>query len=223
MPSLFLKQCQRELFSHYRHLSSTFYPLLLFVLVLIFFPLTLPIPLSLLHTLAPGIFWMALLFCFLLGAESIFYHTREDGILEQWVASRFPMTLFIAPKLLMHWLFLLVGLIPASLIGASLFSLSWPETKILLLSILVGTPCMFLLSALASAFHQGRSPKGGILAFIIAPFTIPVLIFGSACLQASMQHFPVSGYIALLSAFSLLSLISLPTAIGFVLKTYACD
>ena len=106
---------------------------------------------------------------------------------------------------------------------AILFSLNVHETLVLMLSLICGTPAILFLCALAAAFSTGLQQKGLLMALILLPLTIPVMIFGSSALIAAMQGLPVSGYLALLLAISVLSCGLLPFAVAGVIRVGLID
>ena len=92
-----------------------------------------------------------------------------------------------------------------------------------MLSLLCGTPAILFLCALAAAFSTGLQQKGLLMALILLPLTIPVMIFGSGTLIAAMQGVPVSAYLALLLAMSVVSCGLLPFAVAGVIRVGLVD
>lgn len=62
---------------------------------------------------------------------------------------------------------------------------------------------------MVAAFGVGNQ-KGVLMALILLPLTLPLLIFASGTLNIAMQDMPISAYLALLLAMSVI-------AIGFYL------
>ena len=102
-------------------------------------------------------------------------------------------------------------------------SLNTYETCVLMLSLLLGTPAILFLCALAAAFSTGLQQKGLLMPLILLPLTIPVMIFGSGTIIAAMQGFAVSGYLALLLAMSIVSCGLLPFAVAGVIRVGLVD
>ena len=68
------------------------------------------------------------------------------------------------------------------------------------LTLLLGTPTLSLLAAPGSGLTVGL-PRGGVLlSLLVLPFTLPLLIFATAAINAVTAGLPVSGYIAILAA-----------------------
>lgn len=222
MSFLFFKPFQRELLIQVRQIRFLVNSCLFFFMLLFFFPLALGSQ-TLIRTLAPGLIWIALLLSVLLSTERLFLQDYEQGIIEQWLLSGHSLPLLIGAKVLAQCLCILFPLLVLCPLWGLLFSLSAWETLILLLSLLCGTPALFFLSALASAFGVGVHQKGVLMALILLPLILPLLLLGSATLSLAMQGLPVSAYLALLSALSLLALGFLPSAMAGIIRISCVD
>lgn len=216
--SLFSKQCRRELLIQVRQIRFLVNSCLFLLIFLFMFPLSLKPELTLLRTIAPGLVWMAILLSMLLSAERLFQQDYEQGVMEQWLVSGQSLPLLVTAKVIAHWLFNLVPLLILCPVVALLFSLSAWETLVLALTIICGTPALLFLCALVAAFGVGINQRGVLMALILLPLTLPLLIFGSGTLTIAMQGLPVSGYLALLLAMSIIALGFLPYAIAGVIR-----
>lgn len=215
---LFRRQLSREWLLNLRQLRMIINTSLFFLMVLVFFPLTMPPDVDLLRSIAPGLVWIAMLLSMLLSSERLFQQDYDDGVIEQWLASGYPLTVMISAKMLLHWLLNLLPMLIFCPIMAILFGLTAYETLILMLSLVCGTPAILALCTLAASFSTGLQQKGVLMALVLLPLTIPMMIFGSGTLLAAMQGFPVQGYLALLLALSLLATGFLPFAIAGVIR-----
>lgn len=222
-PILFIRQCQRELLIQTRQIRQLFNSCLFLLIFLLMFPLTLKPEIELLRTIVPGLVWMAILLSTLLSSEHLFRQDYEHGVMEQWLISGRSLSLLISAKVFAHWLFNLIPLIIMCPLVALLFSLNAWESLILALTILCGTPTLLFLCALVAAFGVGMSQKGMLMALILLPLTLPVLILSSGTLASAMQGMPVSGYLALLLALSVMSTGFLPYAIAGVIRVSHTD
>jgi heme exporter protein B len=166
---------------------------------------------------------MAVLLSMLLSAEHLFQQDYEQGVVEQWLVSGYPLNVIVSAKVLAHWLFNLIPILLLAPFIALLFSFSVWETWILILSLLCGTPALLFLCALAAAFGVGVNQKGALMALILLPLTLPLLIFGSGTLNIALQGLPISGYLALLLAMSLTATVFLPYAIAGVIRVSQAD
>lgn len=216
--SLFRSQCRRELLIQVRQVRFLINSCLFLLIFLFMFPLTLKPEVALLRTVAPGLVWMAILLSMLLSAERLFQQDYEQGVIEQWLVSGHCLPLMVCAKVMAHWLFILVPLLILCPLVSLLFSLTAQETWVLALTIICGTPALLFLCALVAAFAVGINQRGVLMALILLPLTLPLLIFGSGTLSVAMQCLPVSGYLALLLAMSVIAVGFLPYAIAGVMR-----
>ena len=220
---IFIRQLTRELLMQGRQLRMTVNASLFFLMVMVFFPLTMPPDESLLRTILPGLVWIAVLLSLLLSSERLFQQDYDDGVIEQWLVSGYPVSVFIVAKVMVHWLSTIIPIIVFCPLLGVLFTLNAHETGILMLSLLCGTPAILFLCALAAAFGTGLRQKGVLMALILLPLTIPVMIFGSGAITAAMQGLPVLGYLAILLAISVMALGFLPFAIAGIARVGFVD
>lgn len=206
------RQFQREMLLHCRQPRQMIYSCLFFLMVLVLFPLTISAENTTLRLLAPGLIWIDVLFAFFLGSERLFQQDYEDGVIEQWLVSGYPLSLLIFAKILAHWMLNILPLILLCPLIAIFLGLNGHELLILIASLVLGTPAIFFLCALAASFSAGIKQKGLLMALILFPLTIPVMIFGSATLTAVIHGQAVSGYIALLLGISTLAVGLVPFA-----------
>ena len=220
---LFRRQLSRELLLHLRQLRLIINSSRFFLMIMVFFPLTMTPDVDLLRTIAPGLVWIAMLLAMFLSAERLFQQDYDDGVIEQWLVSGYPMSIMVSAKILIHWLLNLLPMLILCPFLAILFTLTLYETSILMLSLICGTPAILFLCALAAAFSTGLQQKGILMALILLPLTIPVMIFGSGTLIAAMQGLPTQGYLALLLAMSITAAGLLPFAIAGVIHVGLVD
>lgn len=219
----FYKQSQRELLIHLRQPRLLLNALLFFMMMAVFFPLSVPQNSALLRQVAPGFIWMAALLSMLFASERLFQQDYEDGVIEQWLVSGQSLMIMITAKMAIHWLLILIPLLIFSPLLALLFGFSWQEMGILQLSLLAGTPAIFSLCALAAAFSTGMQQKGIFMALILLPLTVPVLILGSGTMVTAMGEMEVTGHLAILLAFSMLAVSFLPFAIAAIIRINLAD
>ncbi len=221
--AMFGRQLRREIKLSVRQTRLIVNSCLFFLMIMTFFPLTMPPEQQLLRLIAPGLIWIATLLALFLSAERLFQQDYDDGVIEQWLVSGYPVTLFIGAKMLVHWASnLLPILLFCPLLGV-MFNFSLHELGVLMLSLIVGTPTILALCALAAAFSTGLKQKGVLMALILLPLTVPIMIFGSATMMAALQGLAVQGYLALLLAVSLLAAFFLPFAVAGVIRINLVD
>ena len=215
---LFNKQLKRELLIQVRQIRFLVNSCLFFLMLLFIFPMTLRPEIVLMRTIAPGLIWMAMLLSMLLSAERLFQQDYEYGVIEQWLVSGQSLNIIVSAKVFAHWVITLLPILFLCPLFSIIFSFSGWETWILILSLICGTPALLFLCALAAAFGVGVNQRGALMALILLPLTLPLLIFGSGTLNIAMQDLPVSGYLALLLAMSVLAVGFLPYAIAGVIR-----
>ncbi|MBS3955857.1 MAG: heme exporter protein CcmB [Methylomicrobium sp.] len=214
----FVAIVRRDLLLAYRHRAELINPLAFFVLVVTLFPLGVGADVALLKRIAPGVIWVAALLASLLTMDSLFRSDFEDGSLELMVMSPHPLSLLVLGKVTAHWL--LSGA-PLSLVApllAMMFNMEAEAIKILLLTLLLGTPVLSLIGAIAVALTVGLRKGGVLLAILVLPLYVPVLIFASNAVDAAMAGFPVSGQLYMMSAMLFLAITLTPWPTAAALK-----
>lgn len=223
MMVLFKRHLMREWLLQIRQVRMIINSCLFFMMILIFFPLTMPSDAALLRSLAPGLVWIAALLALFLSSDRLFQQDYDDGVIEQWLVSGHFLSLFIAAKVLVHWVVNLFPMLIFCPVLALLFNLNVHDMLIMMVSLLCGTPAIVFLCALAAAFSTGLKQKGMVMALILMPLTIPVMIFGSGAVNAALQDLPVQGYIAIILAISIIAISCLPFAISAVVRIGLVD
>lgn len=192
-------------------------------MLIVFFPLTLPANISILRVVTPGLIWIAILFSLFLSSERLFKQDYDDGVIEQWLVSSYPISILVLAKISVHWFMNILPMLLISPILALLLGLSFFETCIIITSLVLGSPAIVALCAMSAAFSCGLKNKGVVMALILMPLTIPILILGSAIITQSMHQQPVIGFFALLFAISCISVSLLPFAIAGIIKISLVD
>lgn len=215
---LFVATLRRDLLLSLRRKSELVNPLIFFLMVITLFPLGVSPESDFLAQLAPGVLWVAALLATLLSMDSLFRSDFEDGSLEQLLLSPQPVYVVVLAKVVAHWS--LTGLaltLIAPLIAVMLF-LPAQGMPGLMLSLLLGTPTLSLFGAIGAALTVGLRRGGVLISLLVLPLYIPVLIFGSAAVQAAVTSLPLGGYLALLGALLAFGLVLAPLAISAALR-----
>lgn len=205
---------RRDLLLSFRHRAEMANPLLFFVLVVALFPLGIGAQPNLLQSIAPGIIWVAALLASLLSLDSLFRSDFEDGSLEQLLLSHHPLSVLVLAKVLAHWLVTGLPLLLVAPLLAMFLGLADAALPTLLLTLLIATPVLSLIGAIAVALTVGLRRGGMILSLLVLPLYVPVLIFASNAVDRAASGLPVTGQLNLLLAILLfaLTLAPLPTA-----------
>lgn len=208
----------RECLLTWRRPAEWLNPLLFFMLVAILFPLTLVPDSKILQLIGPGVLWVAVLLAVLLSLTRLFQPDYEDGSLEQWLLSPFPLPLLVFAKIAAHWLMLCIPvLIIAPLLGL-MFHLSAQVLWVLVMTLLLGTPLLTLLGAIGAALIVSLRQSGLLLALILLPLYVPTLIFATSALSAAAAGFSAQAAIIWLGALLSLALVLAPWITAITLK-----
>ena len=209
----------RDLMLAMRRKTEVLTTLFFFIIVISLFPLGIGSEKQMLVKIAPGVVWVAALLASMLALERLFASDYDDGTLEQMLMMPQSISVLVLGKVFAHWL--LTGL-PLVLI-APLVGLQYqlPDEAVLsmMLSLLVGTPVLSLIGAIGAALTLGVRGGGILLSLLILPLYIPLLIYGSGAIEASMlAGTSDEPYLMIMAAFAIIAIIFAPWATGAALK-----
>jgi heme exporter protein B len=209
---------RRDLLLINRRRGEVASPLIFFIMAATFVPLATTPDAELLKDIAPGIIWVMALLATLLSAESLFASDYQDGSLEQLLISPQLIVMPVLGKVTAHWLTTGLPLTLVSPLLGLLLSLPTDGYLPMMAGLAVGTGCLSLLAALGAALTVSL-PKGGLLlTLIVMPLYMPVIIFGSATVQYSVQGLAWTGPLAILGGMLALAIALCPLAISSVLR-----
>lgn len=208
----------RDLLVVMRNKSDAANTLFFFAVVVSLFPLGIGPDAALLRAVAPGVVWVAALLASMLALARLFAADHADGTLEQLVLVPHPLGVLVAGKIFAHWLvsgFPLVLIAP--LLGLQ-FGLEGDAVVMLVVSLLLGTPALSLLGAVAAALTLGLRASGVLVALIVLPLCVPVLIFGAGAVDAAASGLSAGPHLSLLGAYLLPSLLFGPWAAAVAIR-----
>ena len=192
-------------------------PVLVFLLIIISFPLTLEVSSENPPEIYLSFVWISALVVSMLGTELIFSDDFEDGTLEQHAINS-QLVEIVFYKILVHWI--LIG-VPIAFV-AFLFVLSLDfsfQLSLMTLFCLIISNLIFI-----NFFSLGNSlslKKGSILGLLITiPFLIPLLILLGKMTTAVILELNFIGYLSLLTGVMILATCFIPFIISFILKTH---
>jgi heme exporter protein B len=216
--SAFLLLLRRDLILAFRRRAELMNPLLFFVLVTALFPLGIGTDPLLLKAVGPGVIWVAALLASLLSLESVFRSDFEDGSLEQFLLSAHPVSILVMAKVLAHWLVTgLPLLIVAPLLGV-LLDLPGTSIKVVMLTLVLGTPVLSLVGSIGVALTVGLRRGGMILSLLVLPLYVPVLIFAANAVETAAAGLPITAHLSMLSGLLVLALSLSPLATAAALR-----
>ncbi|NNJ91740.1 MAG: heme exporter protein CcmB [Gammaproteobacteria bacterium] len=218
MFTAFLTVLKRDLILAMRRKSDVTSTLFFFVVVVSLFPLAIGPELDTLRMIAPGIVWVAALLASMLALDHMFSVDYQDGSLEQLLLTPQPLTVLVVAKVLAHWLITGLPLVMiAPLLGVQ-YDLSSEAIKVLLITLLVGTPALSLIGAIGAALTLGLRGGGVLVSLLVLPLTIPVLIFGAGAVEANVSGLGSEGHLSMLLAILVMSLLLAPLATAVALR-----
>lgn len=209
---------QREWALKVRTPAGWLYPVVFFLMVLVLFPLAAGASPKLLAQIGGAAVWIAALLSVLLGMDSLFRSDLDDGTLEQVVVARYSLPLWVLIKVAVHWLTSGFVLTLLSGLAIPLFGLSTEEASVLALGLLLGTPTLTLLAAVAAALTVSLRGAGVLVPLIALPLQLPVLVFATGAVDIVQSGASVLPVLALLAALLILAVVLLPWAIAGALR-----
>jgi heme exporter protein B len=209
---------RRDLVLGLRNQTDLVNPLLFFLIVVTMFPLAVGPHQQTLQQLAPAIVWVAAVLASSLSIDGIFRSDYEDGSLEQQLLSAHSSLLLILAKISAHWILSGAPLILFVLLSGVLLYLPESATLTLLITLLLGTPVLSLVGAIAGALTVGLRGSGMLQALLILPLFMPLLIFAVSAVSNAMMELPVTGELYFLAALLMLALTLAPFAVLSALR-----
>jgi heme exporter protein B len=100
----FLSLVKRDLTLGLRKKSQIYQPLVFQLLVVTMFPLGLGSGAKTLALIAPAVIWILALLASLLTLDQIFKNDYDDGSVESYVLTSYPLSMAVMAKVLAHWL-----------------------------------------------------------------------------------------------------------------------
>lgn len=160
--------------------------LVFFLTIVVLVPFALGPDLNLLSRIGPAILWLGALLAVLIGLDRLFQADEEDGSLDLMRASALPLEAAVLAKGLAHWLTTGLPLALASPLLGLLVALPGEAVLPLFATLLVGTPALSFIGATGAALASSLRRGGLIVPVLVAPLTIPVLIFGVSAANAAL-------------------------------------
>lgn len=214
---------RRELLLAYRRRADLLNPLLFFLIVVTLFPIGVTPDLDKLSEMAAGVLWVAALLANLLSLDLLFRSDFEDGSLEQLLLASTPPSLLVLCKVMAHWLVTGLPLTLMSPVLSVMLALPGSAVPLLMVTLALGTLTLSLIGGVGAALTVGLRKGGLLLTVLIMPMFVPVIIFGTAAVQAAGAGLPWNGQLALLAAMALGALVLTPMATVAALKIAVGD
>lgn len=217
MPS-YLSLFRRELVLAFRQGGEIGLALGFFVLAVVLFPLGVGPEAEILRRIGAGIIWVAALLAAVLSLDRLFATDYADGGLDLLALSAMPLEGVVVAKCAAHWVTTGLPLAIISPFLGLLVDLDVGSIAVLALGLLVGTPTLSLLGAIAAALTLGARRPGVLSSLIVLPLYLPVLIFGAGAVEAGIAGGGARPHLLLLGAMSLAALPLAPLATAAALR-----
>ncbi|HEY8576509.1 MAG TPA: heme exporter protein CcmB [Devosia sp.] len=170
---------------------------------------------ELLARIAPGIVWIAAFLAMLLGLDRLFRPDHEDGTMILLRQAELPLSAIVAAKLIVHWLVTALPLIVASPLLAVLLAMEGDALWRTICSLLLGTPALAAFGALGAAVTVSIRRGALISPILLAPLSIPVLIFGTGAVSVGQS----GAAMLFLAALSLMAVALAPFAAALAISS----
>ena len=193
-------------------------PILLFILIMVSYPLTIEFLEQDLKKGFYSLLWISILLSMMFSTEDIFLEDYNDGSLEQIIISSTSFPFMVAKKILVYWL--MIG-IPISILSF-LFSLGITQNLSISLFILPMTLISSYIFLNLFVFGTALSlNKGSVLgALITMPLALPVLIvLGKSIIAIQFGINYLEFLLLLLGCLSIIITV-VPFIVSYVIKTH---
>ena len=192
-------------------------PVLVFLLIIISFPLTLDINSDNPPQIYLSFIWISTLLVTMLGTELIFSEDFEDGTLEQYAVNN-KLIEIVFYKILVHWALIGIPLAFVAFLFILSLNISIHISSIVLLCLVISNLIFINFFSLGNALSL---KKGSILGLLITiPFLIPVLIVLGKITTSTMLGLSLVGHLTLLVGVMILVASFIPFIISFILRTH---
>ena len=192
-------------------------PVLVFLLIIISFPLTLDINSDNPPQIYLSFIWISTLLVTMLGTELIFSEDFEDGTLEQYAVNN-RLIEIVFYKILVHWALIGIPLAFVAFLFILSLDISIQISSIALLCLIISNLIFINFFSLGNALSL---KKGSILGLLITiPFLIPVLIVLGKMTTSALLGLSLVGHLSLLVGVMILVASFIPFIISFILRTH---
>ena len=189
-----------------------------FVLAVLLYPFGVGPEPELLGRIAAGIIWVAALLAAVVSLDRLFAADHADGSLDLIAVSSLPLEAAVLAKTAAHWVATGLPLVVLSPVLAVFVDLDPAAIPVLVLGLLIGTPALSLLGAIAAALTLGARRPGVLVSLLVLPLYLPPLIFGTGAVEASIAAEAARAHLLLLGGLTLFALPLAPLATAAALR-----
>jgi heme exporter protein B len=216
--SLYQGVFKRDVHIAFKQKAELLQPLMFLLMVVTMFPLGVSPSPDTLQRIGPGVLWIAAILSSLMAMERMFRDDFQDGTMEQYVLSGMSLAGISVVKVCVHWLVSFIPMLVLSPLLAMFLNLTFDMYVALLATLLLGTPLLSLIGAIAVGLTVGLQKGGVLLALLLIPVFIPLLIFATSAVDSAALQLPYYPQLAIIAAMLLLALAIAPFAIAYSLR-----
>tara|TARA_B110000014_G_scaffold240061_1_gene207900 strand:- start:156 stop:818 length:663 start_codon:yes stop_codon:yes gene_type:complete len=209
---------KKELIVYFRNLNNIFLPLIFFFLIVSIFPLVLGPDKSLFNNIIPGVIWITAILTTLLSSNNFFRDDYSNGVIEMYLTSNAAVELILFLRIIACWLFTCLPIILFMPLVSILFTISFSDSLVILITLLVGTPILISIGIFGSALTLGLAKNNILTPIIVIPFYIPVLIFSASAIESVSAGLPYDMQLYILIALLFLILPIMPYLLKYTLR-----
>ena len=193
-------------------------PILVFILIMIAYPLTVEVSDVELSQSFFSILWIAALLVIMLATEDIFLEDFNDGTLEQYAILQKNLSFIIGSKVFVYWL--VIG-VPISIIGTIFCVGTTSQTAFgyQILTVLLVSTYIFM-----NVFSFGNAlslTKGSVLGTLVTlPLLLPLLIILGKVVVAINFDLNFLGFLFLLLGTLSIIIMIIPMIISYIIRAH---
>ncbi len=193
-------------------------PILVFILIMVAYPLTVEVSDVELSQSFFSILWIAALLVVMLATEDIFLEDFSDGTLEQYAILQKNLSLIVGSKIFVYWL--VIG-VPISMLGAIFCVGTTSESAFgyQILPVLLVSTYIFM-----NVFSFGNAlslTKGSVLGTLVTlPLLLPLLIILGKVVVAINFDLNYSGFLFLLLGILSIIIMIIPMIISYIIRAH---
>lgn len=158
-----------------------------------------------LPAMAPAVVWVSALLSIVMGGMRLFQEDAANGTLEHMLLAP-RSTAAVAGVMAVHWMSTCLPLLCALPIVAAFYDLTMVRLNWLAASLLLGTPALCTVTALAAALSLGARSGMLWLTVVSLPLALPVVLFAVQAAQGDAAGGWHQGALLLLGATATASL-----------------
>jgi heme exporter protein B len=215
--SRFALLLQRELLLSRQQPLSLLQPLILFLFILIIFPLSMPVVQNFQEWASP-LLWFGVLLSHILGLERCWLEEDRDGSLTYFLLERQKTLPLIVSKICGQWIahgWPFIFLLPLVFV---MYHLSWSLLPVYVSTLLPVTLAQSAMGVMLSALLVRIRNSQLLLPTLLLPLSIPLLILGNAIILNAQSDLPFLGQWYLLLAFMIFTLTMTPLITLIILR-----